>query len=80
MPVKVIVHGEPASGKTTFVRKVCKDWSELHLNEAPVRSKVRDALGSYDLLIPVILRQVEHEASLEDTVRDQILIDPSGSK
>ena len=77
MPVKVIVHGEPASGKTTFVRKVCKDWSELHLNEEPVRSEVRDALGSYDLLIPVILRQVEHEASLEDTVRDQILIDPS---
>ena len=80
MPVKVIVHGEPASGKTTFVRKVCKDWSELHLNEEPVRSKVRDALGSYDLLIPVILRQVEHEASLEDTVRDQILIDPSGEQ
>ena len=77
MPVKVIVHGEPASGKTTFVRKVCKDWSELHLNEEPVRSEVRDALGSYDLLIPIILRQVEHEASLEDTVRDQILIDPS---
>ena len=77
MPVKVIVHREPASGKTTFVHKVCKDWSELHLNEEPVRSEVKDALGSYDLLIPVILRQVEHEASLEDTIRDQILIDSS---
>ena len=71
----MIVRGEPASGKTTFVRKVCKDWSELHLNEEPVRSQVRDVLGSYDLVIPVILRLVEHGASMEDTIRDQLLLD-----
>ena len=71
----MIVKGEPSSGKTTFVRKVCKDWSELHLNEQPVRSEVQDALGSYDLLIPVILRLVKHGASLKDTIQDQLALD-----
>ena len=71
----MIVKGEPASGKTTFVRKVCKDWSELHLNEDPVGSEVRDALGPYDLLIPLILRLVKHGATLEDTIKDQIDMD-----
>ena len=71
----MIVKGEPSSGKTTFVRKVCKDWSELHLNEEPVRSEVRDALGPYDLLIPVILRLVKHGASLEDAIQDQLALD-----
>ena len=71
----MIVKGEPASGKTTFVRKVCKDWSELHLNEDPVRSEVQDVLGSYELLIPVILRLVEHGASLEDTIQEQLALD-----
>ena len=71
----MIVKGEPATGKTTFVCKVCKDWSELHLNEDPVRSEVQVALGSYDLLIPVILRLVKHGASLEDTIQDQLALD-----
>ena len=71
----MIVRGEPSSGKTTFVQKVCKDWSELHLNEDPVRSEVQDVLGPYDLLIPVFLRLVKHGASLEDTIKDQLHLD-----
>ena len=69
------VKGEPASGKTTFVRKVCKDWSELHLNEDQVRSEVKNALGPYDLLIPIILSLVKHGATLEDTIKDQLDMD-----
>ena len=68
----MIVKGEPAPGKTTFVRKVCKDWSELHINEDRVRPEVRDVLGPYDLLIPIMLRLVKHGASLEDTIKDQL--------
>ena len=75
-PVRVIVKGKPASGKTTFVKKVCSEWSTLHKNsEEPVCSEIKDVLGQYDLLIPVILRLVKHGASLEDTIKDQIELD-----
>ena len=69
--------GEPASGKTTFVKKVCSEWSTLHKDSEDQRvcSEVKDALVEYDLLIPVILRLVKHGASLEDTIRDQIELD-----
>ena len=71
----MIVKGEPASGKTTFVKKVCSEWSTLHNSAEPVCSEIKDVLGQYDLLIPVILRLVKHGASLEDTIRDQIELD-----
>ena len=72
-PVRVIVKGEPASGKTTFMKKICHEWSMLHTrNEEPVSSEIRDTLGQYDLLIPIILRLVKHGASLEQTIEEQI--------
>ena len=72
-PVRVIVKGEPASGKTTFMKKICQEWSMLHTrNEEPVSSEIRDTLGQYDLLIPIILRLVKRGASLEKTIEEQI--------
>ena len=41
-------------------------------NEEPVSSEIRDTLGQYDLLIPIILRLVKHGASLEKTIEEQI--------
>ena len=41
-------------------------------NEEPVSSEIRDTLGQYDLLIPIILRLVKRGASLEKTIEDQI--------
>ena len=74
-PVRVIVKGEPASGKTTFMKKICQEWSMLHTrNEEPVSSEIKDTLGQYDLLIPIILRLVKHGASLENTIEDQIFL------
>ena len=72
-PVRVMVKGEPASGKTTFMKKICQEWSMLHTrNEESVSAEIRDTLGQYDLLIPIILRLVKHRASLENTIKDQI--------
>ena len=72
-PVRVIVKGEPASGKTAFMKKICQEWSMLHTrNEEPVSSEIRDTLGQYDLLIPIILRLVKRGASLEETIEEQI--------
>ena len=74
-PVRVIVKGEPASGKTTFMKKICQEWSMLHTrNEEPASSEIKDTLGPYDLLIPIILRLVKHGATLENTIEDQIFL------
>ena len=75
-PVRVIVKGELASGKSTLIKNICKEWSMVHKrNEEPVCSEVRDIYGQYDLLIPVNLRLVKHGATLEDTIRDQMDLD-----
>ena len=71
--MRVIVKGEPASGKTTFTKKICQEWSMLQTkNEEPVSSEIRDTLGQYDLLIPIILRLVKRGATLEKTIEEQI--------
>ena len=71
--MRVIVKGEPASGKTTFMKKICQEWSMLHTrNEEPVSLEIGDTLGQYDLLIPIILRLVKNGASLEKTIEEQI--------
>ena len=41
-------------------------------NEEPVSSEIRDTLGQYELLIPIILRLVKNGASLEQTIKEQI--------
>ena len=41
-------------------------------NEEPVSSEIRDTLGQYDLLIPIILRLVKHRATVEETIENQI--------
>ena len=55
---------------------MCSDWSTLHKNsEEPECSEIKDVLGQYDLLIPVILRLVKRGASLEETIRHQMELD-----
>ena len=68
-----MVRGEPASGKTTFLRKICFDWASLHgTNQDTQSTEGLDSLKPYTLLIPVILRLVKQGASWEDTVKDQM--------
>ena len=72
-PVRVIVKGKPASWNTTFVEKICQEWAMLHArSEEPVSSEIRETLGQYDLLIPIILHLVKKGATLEQTIQDQI--------
>ena len=44
-------------------------------NKELVSSEIRDTLGQYDLLIPIILRLVKRGASLEQTIEEQIDLD-----
>ena len=68
-----MVRGEPASGKTTFLRKISFDWASLHgTNQDTQSTEGLDSLKPYILLIPVILRLVKQGASWEDTVQDQM--------
>ena len=68
-----MVRGEPASGKTTFLRKISFDWASLHsTNQDTQSTEGLDSLKPYTLLIPVILRLVKQGASWEETVQDQM--------
>ena len=68
-----MVRGKPASGKTTFLRKISFDWASLHgTNQDTQSTEGLDSLKPYTLLIPVILRLVKQGASWEDTVQDQM--------
>ena len=68
-----MVRGEPASGKTTFLRKISFDWASLHGTNQDIEcTEGLDSLKPYTLLVPVILRLVKQGASWEDTVQDQM--------
>ena len=68
-----MVRGEPASGKTTFLRKISFDWASLHGTKQDTQStEGLDSLKPYTLLIPVILRLVKQGASWEDTFQEQM--------
>ena len=54
-----MIRGEPTLGKTTCFKKICFDWASLYDT-------------NYTLLIPVILKLVEPEATWKKTVQDQI--------
>ena len=77
-----MVRGEPNSGKTTFLRKICYDWAQVHHASNNTNhsgrpkellcSDLKVSLEPYDLMLPVILRLVRHGASFEDVVQDQM--------
>ena len=68
---RFLLGGEPTAGKTTFLRKLCRDWASLHTVEEEAELDVKQKLSEYSLVLPVILRAVQPDTDLPDTVQRQ---------
>ena len=66
--MKIIVRGAPSAGKTTILRKICFDWASLLLHPGQSSDGISETLGQFKLVVPIILRLVEENASLNDTL------------
>ena len=53
---RILVQGETGIGKTTFVKKLLLDWSNLE--EAKMNEKRKDALRKFDLVVSINLKEV----------------------
>ena len=68
---RFLLHGEPTAGKTTFLRKLCRDWASLHTEDEEAELDVKQKLSEFSLVLPVILRAVQPDTDLSDTVQRQ---------
>ena len=53
---RILVQGETGIGKTTFVKKLLVDWSNLE--EAKMDEEQKDALRKFDLVVSINLKEV----------------------
>ena len=66
---RFLLRGEPTDGKTTFLRKLCRDWASLHTVDE--EAELEQKLSEFSLVLPVILRAVQPDTDLSDTVQRQ---------
>ena len=53
---RILVQGETGIGKTTFVKKLLVDWSNLE--EAKMDEEQKDTLGKFNLVVSINLKEV----------------------
>ena len=53
---RILVQGETGIGKTTFVKKLLVDWSNIE--EAKMNEKRKDGLRKFDLVVSINLKEV----------------------
>ena len=66
---RIVVDGEPGSGKTTFVKRLCYLWAKRcngETNDGSFRK-----LGDYKLILPILLRFINTENSLINILKAQ---------
>ena len=64
---RILVQGETGIGKTTFVKKLLVDWSNLQ--EAKMDEERKDALRKFDLILAVNLKEVSKCQTLNEVLR-----------
>ena len=64
---RILVEGETGIGKTTFVKKLLVDWSNLE--EAKMDEDWKDALRKFDLVLAVNLKEVSKCQTFNEAVR-----------
>ena len=63
---RILVQGETGIGKTTFVKKLLVDWSNLE--EAKMDEERKDALRKFDLVVSINLKEVSKCQTFEDVI------------
>ena len=63
---RILVQGETGIGKTTFVKKLLVDWSNL--GEAKMGEEQKDALRTFHLVLAVNLKEVSECRKLEEVI------------
>ena len=73
-----MIEGEPGSGKTTFMKAVCKKWSEKIKKQTQTTDQnEKDSdmynlhVGKYTILLAFVLRQVTNEDTLIKLMKSQ---------
>ena len=61
----------PGIGKSTFVKKLALDWAELNAGKGCDKGK--DALGNFEIVLVVSLREVSRCSSLRDALRSSYI-------
>ena len=70
-PKRILVQGMPGIGKSTFVKKLAVDWAELNTGKGC--DKQRGALGNFDILVVINLREVSRCSTLRDAFRNSYI-------
>ena len=63
---RILVQGDTGIGKTTFVKKLLVDWSNLE--EAKMDEERKDALRKFDLVVSINLKEVSNCQTLKEVV------------
>ena len=63
---RILVQRETGIGKTTFVMKLLVDWSNLE--EAKMDEECKDALGKFDLVVSINLKEVSKCQTFKEVV------------
>ena len=63
---RILVQGETGIGKTTFVKKLLVDWSDLE--EAKMDEERKDALKKFDLVLAVSLKEVSKCQTIKEVI------------
>ena len=63
---RILVQGETGIGKTTFVKKLLVDWSNLE--EAKMDEERKDALKKFDLVVSINLKEVSKCQTFKEVI------------
>ena len=75
---RILVQGETGIGKTTFVKKLLVDWSNLE--EAEMDEECKDALRKFDLVVSINLKEVSKCQTLKEVVSGSRLLPEDDEK
>ena len=68
---RIVVRGEPFGGKTTFLRKVAHDWSNL-INKSTEINDTNQNLAAFKCVLPLLLRLTEAGDTLKSVILNQL--------
>ena len=75
---RILVQGETGIGKTTFVKKLLVDWSNLE--EAKMDEELKNALRKFDLVVSINLKDVSKCQTLKEVVSGSLLFPEDDEK